>query len=112
MMYAYPQRGRAIGVLSAIDIALWDLAGKLLGQPAHVLLGGPFLRPDQALPRTVEVGTLSKAEWRDRARALRDDPRGFTAYKIDIHHVLRFSSMQQLSPGIGPREVRNAAPRV
>lgn len=40
MFYAYPQRGRVMGVLSAIDIALWDLAGKLLGQPVCRLLGG------------------------------------------------------------------------
>ena len=26
--------------LSAIDIALWDIKGKVLGQPVHVLLGG------------------------------------------------------------------------
>ena len=26
--------------MSAIDIALWDLRGKLLGQPVSVLLGG------------------------------------------------------------------------
>lgn len=30
--------GRA---LSAIDIALWDLLGKITGQPVHQLLGGP-----------------------------------------------------------------------
>src|SRR5260370_33098280 len=28
--------------MSAVDIALWDLAGKLLGQPIYRLLGGPF----------------------------------------------------------------------
>lgn len=35
-------RGAAImGALSAIDIALWDIAGKHYGVPAHRLLGGP-----------------------------------------------------------------------
>lgn len=35
-------RGAAImGALSAIDIALWDIAGKHFGVPAHQLLGGP-----------------------------------------------------------------------
>ena len=42
MFYAYPQRGRVMGVLGAIDIALWDIAGKLLNQPVCTLLGGPF----------------------------------------------------------------------
>ena len=35
-------RGAAImGALSAIDIALWDIAGKHFGVPCHQLLGGP-----------------------------------------------------------------------
>ncbi|HEX5501032.1 MAG TPA: mandelate racemase/muconate lactonizing enzyme family protein [Thermomicrobiales bacterium] len=35
-------RGAAImGALSAIDIALWDLAGQHFGVPCHQLLGGP-----------------------------------------------------------------------
>src|ERR687888_1956203 len=35
-------RGAAImGALSAVDIALWDIAGKWLGVPCHQLLGGP-----------------------------------------------------------------------
>ena len=42
MFYAYPQRGRQMRVLSGIDIALWDLAGKILNQPVSVLLGGNF----------------------------------------------------------------------
>ncbi|MGR3638880.1 galactonate dehydratase [Alterinioella nitratireducens] len=34
--------GAAIcGAISAIDIALWDIKGKALGVPIHVLLGGP-----------------------------------------------------------------------
>lgn len=33
------RRGIALTVLSYIDIALWDLKGKILGQPVHKLLG-------------------------------------------------------------------------
>ncbi|GAA2009727.1 mandelate racemase/muconate lactonizing enzyme family protein [Brevibacterium samyangense] len=41
MYRAFHFRGAAImGALSAIDIALWDLAGKRLGVPVHELLGG------------------------------------------------------------------------
>lgn len=40
------ERGHLVGhqadALAAIDIALWDLAGKLLGAPVHALLGGAF----------------------------------------------------------------------
>src|SRR5450755_2297825 len=31
-----------IPTISGIDIALWDLAGKILGAPVSTLLGGPF----------------------------------------------------------------------
>jgi len=42
MFYAYAQRRREIKVLSGIDMALWDLAGKILKQPVSKLLGGNF----------------------------------------------------------------------
>lgn len=108
MFYAYPQRGRVMGVLSAIDIALWDLAGKLLGQPVCRLLGGPF-RDEIPLYSHCRGGDfLSREEWRTRARELKEDPYGFQAYKIDIHHILH-GHMQQYVPSIGPREARDVA---
>ncbi|MBL9200324.1 MAG: mandelate racemase/muconate lactonizing enzyme family protein [Opitutaceae bacterium] len=36
----FGRRGVLLAALSAIDIALWDLKGKILGAPVHVLLGG------------------------------------------------------------------------
>lgn len=36
------RRGAAIHAISAIDIALWDLAGKHFGVPVYQLLGGKF----------------------------------------------------------------------
>ena len=36
----YARSGVLMAAISAVDIALWDLKGKLLGQPVHVLLGG------------------------------------------------------------------------
>ena len=35
-------KGVPISALSAIDIALWDIKGQMLGQPVHKLLGGAF----------------------------------------------------------------------
>ena len=106
MFYAYPQGGRQVRVLSGIDIALWDLAGKILNQPVSVLLGGNFR---QKIPLYSHCGGgdfLSREEWRDRAQQLKEDPHGFRAFKIDIHHVFGVP-MQQYMPSIGPREARN-----
>ena len=36
------QAGTTIAILSAIDIALWDLTGKALGLPVYRLLGGKY----------------------------------------------------------------------
>lgn len=36
----YARSGPLMASVSAIDVALWDLKGKLLGQPVHILLGG------------------------------------------------------------------------
>jgi D-galactarolactone cycloisomerase len=43
-LYAYVRdwgrQATGMEALSAVDLALWDLAGKRLGQPVHALLGG------------------------------------------------------------------------
>ena len=36
------QKGMPMQSLSGIDIALWDIAGKVMGQPLHRLIGGAF----------------------------------------------------------------------
>ena len=45
MMWRAMQRGGPAGITtiarSAVDLALWDLKGKLLGQPVYSLIGGP-----------------------------------------------------------------------
>jgi L-alanine-DL-glutamate epimerase-like enolase superfamily enzyme len=50
---------------AAVDVALWDLAGKLLGAPTYRLLG---LAPDSEQPPTsITVGIDETAAMRDRA---------------------------------------------
>ncbi len=41
-------KGAVIGAISAIDIALWDIVGKVQHKPVHALLGGAFRRKVQA----------------------------------------------------------------
>ncbi|ODT36449.1 MAG: mandelate racemase [Lautropia sp. SCN 70-15] len=38
----YGRKGSVIAAISAVDIALWDLAGKHYREPVHRLLGGAF----------------------------------------------------------------------
>ncbi|MEO8882142.1 MAG: hypothetical protein ABI377_01795, partial [Devosia sp.] len=88
MFYAFPQRRPSMQVLSGIDMALWDLAGKLLGQSVASLLGGSF-RDDILLYSHCPQGDFTDAvAWRDRAADLKADPHGFRAFKVDIHSAL------------------------
>src|SRR5437764_14524809 len=34
------RKGMVLAAISAVDIAMWDLKGRLLGQPVYNLLGG------------------------------------------------------------------------
>ena len=45
--------GALTGALAALDIALWDVKGKLLGQPIHKLIGGAWR---MALPFYASIG--------------------------------------------------------
>ena len=103
MFYAYAQRGRQMKVYSGVDMALWDLAGKILNAPVSTLLGGAFREEIQLYSHCPGGDFQSKSEWRDRAAMLKADPRGFEAFKMDIHHALGLN-MQEFSPSIGPRE--------
>lgn len=105
MFYAYPQRGRQTKVLSGVDIALWDLAGKILNQPVSKLLGGNF-RDEISLYSHCPGGDFFSPEaWRDRVQELQETSKGITAFKVDIQHPLGIN-MQEFIPSIGPQEAR------
>ena len=44
----YGRKGSVVAAISAVDIALWDIAGKVHGVPVHKLLGGAFRTRVQA----------------------------------------------------------------
>ncbi len=72
---------------SGIEMALWDLAGKILGVPSTKLLGGRFRDKvrvyDHAAPRNM-LDKASCREWADKVKA---DPSGFTCHKFGFRHT-------------------------
>jgi L-alanine-DL-glutamate epimerase-like enolase superfamily enzyme len=84
-------RGHATGLMlesiAGVDIALWDLCGKLLGQPVFKLLGGPFIQPDAegALWLPCYASGVPGATLEERvANAERFIAMGFTAMKLSV----------------------------
>jgi galactonate dehydratase len=77
-----------IPTISGIDIALWDLAGKITGLPVSTLLGGPFHDSIRMYSHGVGMDLLDPASCRAFAQRVKEMPEGFNAFKCDIHPVL------------------------
>ncbi len=58
----YGRRGAAIQVISGIDIALWDIIGKSVGQPVYKLLGAGYRDTVRAYASTLFRPTPSGME--------------------------------------------------
>ena len=100
------QRGVPIQALSALDIALWDLRGKALGQPVHVLMGGPI----RESMRAYATGLYRRSENPGESRALLQAEAegyvdaGFTAMKTKVGFGFRddIGLVEMLRDTIGP----------
>ena len=72
--------------VSGIEMALWDLAGKILEVPTSTLLGGRFRDRvrvyDHAAPRDM-LDKASCADWAAKAKA---HPGGFTCHKFGFRN--------------------------
>ena len=77
-----------IPTISGIDIALWDLAGKITGLPICNLLGGPFRDSIRMYSHGVGMNMLDKGSCREFATRVKSMPEGFTAFKCDIHPAI------------------------
>lgn len=100
------QRGVPIQALSAIDIALWDLRGKALGVPVHVLMGGPIRDSVRAyatgLYRRSDTPTENRAMLQAEAEGYL--AAGFSAMKTKVGFGFRddIELVEMLRETIGP----------
>jgi L-alanine-DL-glutamate epimerase-like enolase superfamily enzyme len=75
--------GLTVTAASGIEIALWDLAGKILNTPAVTLLGGKFrdkIRFYRTLQTAQPVGDMKA--WRAQIQEARAEKFGWTAFKF------------------------------
>lgn len=68
--------------VSAIETALWDLAGKLLNQPVATLLGGTYRDRVRVYHEDGPGNMLDRSGCNDWADKVKNDPAGWTAVKV------------------------------
>jgi L-alanine-DL-glutamate epimerase-like enolase superfamily enzyme len=71
-----------IPTVSGVDIALWDLAGKIIGLPIYRLIGGPVRKEIPVYSHGGPRNMLDKAECRSWAEQVKSAPEAFTAFKF------------------------------
>jgi galactonate dehydratase len=97
-----------IPTISGIDIALWDLAGKIVGAPIDTLLGGPFRESIPMYSHGLGFNMLDKASCRDWAQRIKEMPEGFTAFKNGIDPLLGVPAAR-FAPTLTTQQLRNVA---
>ncbi len=93
--------GATVTAASGIEIALWDLAGRILQTPSCNLLGGRF-RDKVRFYRTTQVPKQHPedlASWRDLVRRTKAERWGWTAFKFQGDGIPRALDPEYKQPG-------------
>jgi L-alanine-DL-glutamate epimerase-like enolase superfamily enzyme len=95
--------GVTVTAASGVEIALWDLAGRLLETPACNLLGGRF-RDRIRFYRTMQTPERVEdpASWRELVHQARAEKFGWTAFKFQGDGVPPRADPQYREPGHDP----------
>ncbi len=99
MAGAGSQSGATVTAISGVEIALWDLAGKIIGVPVYQLLGGKYRDQVRVYCDSAEGRTEDVASWRERARFVKS--KNFNWYKFDCDGIPK-----QRARTFGPRTRR------
>ncbi|VGO11355.1 mandelate racemase/muconate lactonizing enzyme family protein [plant metagenome] len=80
----YGNKGMSISALSGIDIALWDIIGKVCGKPVHKLIGGAYRTEVQAYATGLYFIDMDRLIEEAVEEAQGYAAEGFTAVKMKI----------------------------
>jgi L-alanine-DL-glutamate epimerase-like enolase superfamily enzyme len=75
---------RAVG---GVEMALWDLAGKILDVPTSTLLGGKFRERVRVYDHAAPKNMLDKGSCKEWAAQVKAHPWGFTCHKFGFPHT-------------------------
>lgn len=95
--------GVTVTAASGIEIALWDLAGRLLQTPACNLLGGRFrdkVRFYRTMPRVENPEDMQ--QWRNQVREAKAEKAGWTAFKFQGDGIPPAADPEYKEPGHDP----------
>jgi L-rhamnonate dehydratase len=81
---AHGRQGEPMMGISALDIALWDIKGKALGQPVHQLIGGPTQKTMPAYASMLGYTSVDMGLVRERAIEMKE--RGYQGMKWFFRH--------------------------
>lgn len=76
-----------IRAVSGIEMALWDLAGKILDVPTSTLLGGKFRDRVRVYDHAAPKNMLDKGACQEWAARVKAHPAGFSAHKFGFPHT-------------------------
>ena len=76
-----------IRAVSGIEMALWDLAGKILDVPTSTLLGGKFRPRVRVYDHSAPKNMLDKGACKEWAARAKVHPSGFTCHKFGFPHT-------------------------
>lgn len=94
-----------IPTISGIDIALWDLAGKITGLPVSALMGGSFRDKIRLYLNSSPKDMLDRASCRQWAERMKADPNGWTTFKMPFMSLLDNKATAQIAPMLSRREL-------
>jgi len=101
------QKGSIIQGLSGIDIALWDLKGKIFGVPVHRLMGGPMRTEVAAYATGLYRRKAGRPEQYLAEEAAGYRAEGFSAVKLKVGYGLEEDARMvravrdAIGPGVG-----------
>jgi len=103
--YALGQKGAIVSAIAGIDIALWDLVGKILGTPVYQLLGG---RVHEKIPAYASGffgksgRPLTPEECADEAKGYADQGFKGVKMKVGFGHRQDLLNLEAVRNALGP----------